>query len=742
MTATPRNRSKYIKFLLYAVIVVLINIAGVGLFFRGDLTQNGIYSLSPISARVAETLTEPLTVKVFFTKDLPAPHNSTEMYLRDLLNEYALNNKKYFKVHFYNVSAETEGVSDEARENQQTARDYGIHPVQIQIVEQDELKFKQAYMGLVLIHGDIIERIPTITTTDGLEYKLTTAIQKLNHKVSALLALDGNIRATLVLSSDLFKVAPYMNLKNLNQYPDRIRDTIERMKAKTYGKIELQRIDPSTDPSAAEKLKKFDLLRLKWPAIDKAGIAPGQGTIGMLLQYKEKTRAIPLLQVVRVPIFGDQYQLTSVEELEELINTNIERLININEEVGYLTAYGTLDVGGGGPLGPQGEALNIFGSLLDKTYAVKSIDLQTDNIPTGMKSMIIVRPTQKMSDYALYQIDQALMRGTNLALFLDAFEEKRPNNQGPFMANQMPTFVPLDTGLEEMLAHYGVRIKKAIVLDEECHRQVRPRQQGGGEQPIYFIPKIKNANINKDLDFLKNIKGLFAYLVSPLELDSERIEAQQLTTHELFSSSERSWEMRDRIVLNPMFLTPPASDSEMSRQPMAYLLEGTFSSYFKGKPMPEKPAGDDAADQQGEAAATGDEPTSPETSDRTETADLSQIEDQGAFRETSVPARIFVVASSKMLSDQLLDENGQSPNTMFVLNTVDALNGREDVAVMRSKVQRFNPLEPTTNSTKVFIKTFNMAGLPILVVCFGLLVWWRRHARRKAIQMRFRLADE
>jgi hypothetical protein len=591
-------------------------------------------------------------------------------------------------------------------------------------------------MGLVLIHGDIIERIPTITTTDGIEYKLTTAIQKLNHKVSALLALDGKIRATLVLSSDLLKVAPYVNLKNLAQYPDRVREVVEVMNAKTYGKLDLQRIDPSTDSAADEKLKEFDLLRLKWPAIAKAGIAPGHGTIGMLLQYKDKTRAIPLLNVVRVPIFGDQYQLTSIEELEEMINTNIERLIDINEEVGYLEGYGAISIGGGGPLGPQGDSLNIFGALMDKTYTVKTIDPGEETIPPGLKSMVIVRPTQKLSEYALYQIDQALMRGTNLAFFMDAFEEKRPANQGPFMANQMPTFVPLDTGLEKMLAHYGVRIKKAIVLDEKCHRQMKPRQQGGGEQPIYFIPKIENANINKDLDYLKNIKGLFAYLVSPLELDSEQVQAQGLTAHELFSSSERSWEMRDRIVLNPMFLTPPASDGEMARRPLAYLLEGTFTSYFKGKPMPEKPEKDDAETQPTDDAATDSAPPK-DQSKPTEGADLPRIEDQGAFRETGVPAKIFVVASSKMLADQLLDENGQSPNTMFVLNMVDAFNGREDVAVMRSKEQRFNPLEPTANSTKVFYKAFNMVGLPILVVCFGLLVWWRRHSRRKTIQMIF-----
>jgi ABC-2 type transport system permease protein len=100
-----------------------------------------------------------------------------------------------------------------------------------------------------------------------------------------------------------------------------------------------------------------------------------------------------------------------------------------------------------------------------------------------------------------------------------------------------------------------------------------------------------------------------------------------------------------------------------------------------------------------------------------------------------------VMASSKMISDQLLEASGQSPNSMFVLNMIDALNGREDVAIMRAKVQRFNPLEPTGTGKKAMIKTFNMAGLPFLVVIFGLIVWWRRHTRRMDIQRRFLIPD-
>ena len=95
------------------------------------------------------------------------------------------------------------------------------------------------------------------------------------------------------------------------------------------------------------------------------------------------------------------------------------------------------------------------------------------------------------------------------------------------------------------------------------------------------------------------------------------------------------------------------------------------------------------------------------------------------------------MASSEMLKDNILDEQGRTPNAMFIMNVLDFLNDREDVAIMRSKEQRFNPLQDTQGGTKTFVKSFNIAGLPVLVVLFGLLVWFRRHTRKKQIQMMF-----
>ena len=69
--------SKYYKFITYAVVVVLLNAAGLTLFKRMDLTTGQLYSISDASKIVVSTLTEPLTINVFFTKNLPAPHNNT-----------------------------------------------------------------------------------------------------------------------------------------------------------------------------------------------------------------------------------------------------------------------------------------------------------------------------------------------------------------------------------------------------------------------------------------------------------------------------------------------------------------------------------------------------------------------------------------------------------------------------------------------------------------------------------------
>ncbi len=727
-----RRSEKYFKFLIYLVVIVLINIAGQTLFFRWDLTGNKIYSLSETSREVVATLKEPLTIKVFFTNNLPAPHNNTERYLRDLLEEYALSANRNFNFHFFDVSPQEGNIGLQAGANQQMADDYGINPVQIQMIEEDEVKFKRAYMGLVIIHGDVVERIPTITTTDGLEYKLTTAIQKLNNKTSALLNLEEDIKIRLYLSSSLNKVATYMGLDDLPAFARRLEEIIVPLNQQVYGKLDYAHIDPGQDAQAAEAARAAKIMQVNWPDIPQADIAAGNGMIGLTMTYGDKQISTPLLSVFRLPIVGTQYQMTPVEDMENIINENIEALVDINEKIGYLVSHGTHILSAGAPMGgPAQSPLGTFMQLLSDSYSIKRIDLKEDRIPASLKVLIIARPTALFTDYDLFQIDQALMRGTRLVLFLDAIGDSTPPGQPVF--RQQPQFAPIQTGLERLLENWGVKIRPSIVLDENCFRQRLSGDMGGGERPIYFAPLIQSANINADEPYLESIRGLIALKMSPLELDPERLEAGGIQATRLFSSSPQSWEMSERITLDPMAIGGPPPPEDQQQFHLAYLLKGSFPSYFAGQPVPEKPAPAEAPDADAAEADIAAENPEAEAG----AVDLNAIESAPARRDQGEPSHILVVGSSDLIQDTILEAGGRSPNSMFVMNVIDYLNDRAGVAAMRSKEQRFNPLEETEIATRTMTKAFNVIGIPVLVVAFGLLVWLRRATRKKRIQAMF-----
>ncbi|GAB6094887.1 hypothetical protein JCM14469_11390 [Desulfatiferula olefinivorans] len=721
--AIKTKSEKFMKSLIYLVIVVLINLVGFSLFFRVDLTENKIYSLSDISRDVVGTLTEPMTITVFFSEDLPAPYNNTKRYLQDLLKEYEINGNRYFNYSFKDISSAGE-ENEASRKNRELAESYGINPVQIRMIEQDELKYKNAYMGLVLIHGDLIEKIPALTDVETLEYTLTMHMKKLNNKISALLGLSEKIRVELYMSSSLTDVAPYMKLSDLPSIPRQVESTVEKINLKTYGRLVYKHLDPSADNTLHEMVKRHNVMALKWNAIgDK--IPAGEGGIGLVIKYKDRSVDIPLLHVIRIPIFGDQYELVNMDELEELINGGIESLIDINQKVGYLADHGTLSRMGQGGMMNQGQSdMNSFNTLIAQNYSLKDVDLTEGGIPGDIESLIIANPVEAFTDYDLYQIDQALMAGKSLILFIDAFQEtEQPGRQFGFA--QGPSFRPVVTGLEKLLTHYGVTMENAYVLDENCFKQNMPQRFGGGQQNIYFAPLIENENISKDLDFMKNIKGLITMRSAPLSLVDDRIKAHDIRATALFSSSGKSWIMENNINLNPMFIQPPKNDDDKQSYTLAYLLEGVFPSYFDGKPIPEKPVEESTNEKDDEPKADESKP------------DLSGFEATGGFLAKSKPARILLVSSAEMLKDTMLDPEGQSPNATFIMNAIDAVNGKEGIAAMRSKKQSFNPLDPTEAMTKTVIKAFNIAGLPILVAVFGLLVWWTRKLRKKRIQMIF-----
>jgi ABC-type uncharacterized transport system involved in gliding motility auxiliary subunit len=735
MMAKARSQ-KIAKFAVYLVVVVLINVAAVTLFYRMDLTANRVYSISDASRRVVDTLTEPLTINVFFTRNLPAPHNNTERYLRDLLEEYAIYANRYFNYRFYDVSAEEGDVGAMARSNQELARSYGINPIQIQVIDEDQVKFQQAYMGLAILHGDLIERISTITATEQLEYTLTTSIMKLNRKISALMRLQDKIDIKLFLSSSLKQVAAPIGLPDLLTLPAKIEAAVKQLNPRYFNRLAYRYFDPSTDPEAAQELEsnEYNVLSLRWPNIEEENIPAGTGSIGLVLEHGKRSTLVPLVNVLRLPLIGTRYQMVEPDDLENIIGESVESLIDINEDVGYLVDKGTLPLNRPPALppgAPQPEAaLTAFRSLVSGSYRFQNVSLDDGGIPSNLGSLVIARPTATFTDYDLFLIDQYLMRGGNLALFIDAYNEIFPPSPQGLGRSQGPRYIPLQTGLEKLLEHYGLRIEPAYVMDQECYRQELPESMGGGDRPIYFAPLIQHRMINQDIDFMRNIKRLVAVKVSPVGVIEDRVRQNALDAYRLFSSSQKSWEMRERINLNPELIFPPSSDKDLRSYDLAYLLEGEFPSYFDGKPIPEKTSPEDSAT---------DETASKTAADANRPAEglAAEVETAGEFVARGKPGKIFLIGSSEMIGDNVIDPQGRSANAIFIMNVLDALNHRSDIAVMRAKKQRFNPLDETGPGTRTFVKAFNIAGLPVLVVGFGIIIWFRRASRKRRIQEMF-----
>jgi ABC-type uncharacterized transport system involved in gliding motility auxiliary subunit len=428
-----------------------------------------------------------------------------------------------------------------------------------------------------------------------------------------------------------------------------------------------------------------------------------------------------------------QYVLVDIKTIETFINDNIDNMIDINEDLGYLSSHGAMPLVDMPPQYPpqmqfqQREDLRRLNTILSKEYSVKEIKLD-DPIPGSIDTLIIAGVKENFNDWQLFQIDQFLMKGKSLALFIDSFNEIMPQRQqGRF---QQPVYLPINTGLEKLLDHYGLKVKKSYQLDESCYIN---RGRMGEEMPIYYAPMIKNEKINHSLEFMENITQLVMIKPSPLEADTEKIKKNDLKLEQLFTSSDESWEMTGRINLMPFMIQPPKDEKQKESKPLAYLLEGEFPSYFADKPIPEKPEKEEDKEKEGEDSADKEEKREekePEVKD-------SRFKVEKGILAKGKPGKIFLIGTSEIIKNNTLDEEGRSPNAIFLLNTLDYLNNQEDIAVMRSKVQRFNPLNETKPFTRYFVKWANTLGLPALFVVVGILIWIKRSNRKKRIQVMF-----
>ena len=695
-----RTGLRVLEIALFLGAVVMINVSSAsGLFRRFDLTEGGLHALSPPSIDAVSALREPLTIRAFFTPNLPAPYNTVEQAVRDLLDEYAVYGGELFNYQFIPMGAEEVG-QEEAIANEELARQYLIYPIQIEQLDRDEVTLSTAYTGMALIHGDLIETIPSITATDQLELTITEAITKLTERISRLLALEEDIEVRLYFSSALAMLAP-----GVDQVPAEIEGLVKELNAGYFDRLQFEHVDADAESVPLEEATRLRLAPLQLQAPDGSDEL---AYAGLSVTSAGTTITMNLLQG---SIVG--YQIADSETIRRSLDDTLKNLLGTQEEMGYLADFETPPYRGRANPTPtevvEAELANLF-QLVSPEYTYRGLLLEEREVPEGLRSMLVVGPQEPLNEWALFQIDQFLLRGGSLMLFLDSHDIFV--NQGGAFGGGGAFYLPRETGLEAMLEHYGIGLKQSYVLDEQSFVQRQPSPRGGWvESEIYFAPLLKEAQIDQEVPFLTNLEELVMLNVSPLEVVSGRQEGVAYT--EALRTSPTAWEMAERIDL--MGATPPGAD-ERAAFPLAVLAEGTFTSYFADREIPQKPR-----------AEPDEEDTAPLIS-------ADELQAEQSFTPEG-EGTLFVVGTSAILGSGFIDVQGRNSNALFVLNLIDAMNGRDDRALMRTKGRRLRPLRVLEPPARTAIKTFAVAGLPALVVVAGVLVWALGEVRRRRIRM-------
>jgi ABC-type uncharacterized transport system involved in gliding motility auxiliary subunit len=164
------------------LVLVFVNIIASYATIRWDATEDNAYSLSSGTRHSLDTMTEPVTIKFFYSRsnpDIPANIKVYAKHTEDFLSEYRHGGKGRIKVEMVDPKPD----SDE----EEWAQKYGVEPMR--------MPEGTIYCGLVFLSADKEDVIPWLDPTkeEMLEYDLTSIIQGLQTTEKKVVGLISSL---------------------------------------------------------------------------------------------------------------------------------------------------------------------------------------------------------------------------------------------------------------------------------------------------------------------------------------------------------------------------------------------------------------------------------------------------------------------------------------------------------------------------------------------------------------------
>jgi ABC-type uncharacterized transport system involved in gliding motility auxiliary subunit len=444
-------------------------------------------------------------------------------------------------------------------------------------------------------------------------------------------------------------------------------------------------VDPSAQETAADKESKREVKqdifgrRFREPtSVEKeltaAGIQPVEirvieedqqqtkrAWMGLVLKAQEKKEVIPVVRGVE----GLEYELTSL--IRKLTRTR-------TPVVGLLQGEGEL------PL----EKLQLLQSALAGSWELRPVQLAgKDRFDAALDALLVVGPKTALPPTTVKAIDQLLMEGKSVALFLDALQVD--------LHNFAPE--PAAHGLNELLSTWGITVGDKLVADvSSATINVSERRGSYMVQmpvPYPFLPVVKRLEGESPIS-----QGLGDALF-PFATEVSVKAPEGATGVVLARSSNKSWLESSPPNVDPRRDWRNENPTPSGPHPLMVQLSGKLRSHFASEA----------------AQSVGGTPV------------LAQSKSE---------ARLVVVGTSGVVQDDFLSSS--RGNQALLMNVVDWMMLDPALLAMRNRgLQQATLQSELSEGARGAAKWGNALGLPLALALFGLGRWRLREARRSSV---------
>lgn len=151
-------------------------------------------NLSQYTINTITAIKDPVTIKAYFSTNLPGEFVNTRRYAQKLLSEYQTFSQGKLSYEFFDIKND-ESLKEEARKN-------NITPLTMRVLENNQLVIKEVYLGLAFLFKNKIEAFTLTQNAQGLEYNITIAIKKIT---------DIGLKKVAIFSNDEQISSPHQN---------------------------------------------------------------------------------------------------------------------------------------------------------------------------------------------------------------------------------------------------------------------------------------------------------------------------------------------------------------------------------------------------------------------------------------------------------------------------------------------------------------------------------------------------